>query len=305
MSTLKASQLLSTQELKTLSERSNIKGAIQLAGHLAIMGISGYLWATQSDQWFISLPALVVYGFSFASMFATMHECAHRTAFASNAVNDVVSWFAGLLSFYNGTFYRRYHKWHHRYTQIPGKDPELSDPKPTNWREYLVELSGWNWWTGKLQTHLRVAFGQLESYPFIPEAARQEVMWSVRLQLAVYGIAIALSIFFGQPWFFLYWLLPLMVGQPLLRAILLSEHGGCSHDDNPLTNTRTTLTLFPLRFLMWNMPYHAEHHLYASIPFHQLAEAHEKLRPHFAHIDPGYISVQRKNFIAKFGTAAQ
>jgi hypothetical protein len=41
-----------------------------------------------------------------------------------------------------------------------------------------------------------------------------------------------------------------VVGQPILRFILLAEHTGCTLDDNSLTNTRTTLTLAPLRFLM-------------------------------------------------------
>jgi len=299
---VKPIQLLSAQELSELNERSNAKGALQLTGHLAVMGSSGYLWASQGDRPLLAIVALVIYGFTFASMFATMHECVHRTAFANNRVNDVIAWFAGLLSFYNGTFYRRYHKWHHRYTQIPGKDPELDDRKPTNWRAYLLELSALPWWIGKLKTHFRVAIGRVEDYPFIPETGRAEVIRSVRLQLLVYGVAIALSIAFQQPWFLVYWLLPLAVGQPVLRAILLSEHTGCSYDNNPLSNTRTTLTLFPLRFLMWNMPFHAEHHFCASIPFHALPTAHAKLASHFTHVDPGYISVNR-SIIANFGNA--
>jgi fatty acid desaturase len=63
-------------------------------------------------------------------------------------------------------------------------------------------------------------------------------------------MAISLSFTFSQPWFLIYWLLPLAVGQPILRFILLAEHTDCTLDDNPLANTRTTLTLAPLRFLM-------------------------------------------------------
>ncbi|MFQ3585995.1 MAG: hypothetical protein SNJ85_13950 [Cyanobacteriota bacterium] len=37
------------------------------------------------------------------------------------------------------------------------------------------------------------------------------------------------------------------------------------------------------------MPYHAEHHLYPSIPFHALAKAHEHLQPYLAHLEPGYL----------------
>jgi fatty acid desaturase len=178
-----------------------------------------------------------------------------------------VAWWAGVLSFYNSTFYRRFHKWHHRYTRIPGKDPELTDRTPDSLLRYGLELSGLPWWWGKIQGHSRIALGLIEECEYISEAARDEVIRSTRLQLFVYAMAIGISVFFAQPWFITYWLLPLAVGQPILRFLLLAEHTGCSLDDNSLTNTRTTLTLAPLRFLMWNMPFHAEHHLYASIPY--------------------------------------
>lgn len=286
-------QILSVSELKDLNTRSNRQGLVQLTGHLAVMGVSGYLWGHNLDNWLIALPTVVIYGFSLASMFAVVHECVHRTAFANNRLNDIVAWWAGVLSFYNSTFYRRYHKWHHRYTQINGKDPELEDPKPSNLREYVAEISGFNWWLGKIKTHYRIATGKLDNCPYIAETAKDEVVRSTRLQIAVYGVAIALSIIVGQPWFIIYWFLPLAVGQPILRAILLAEHTGCTNDNNPLTNTRTTLTWFPIKFLMWNMPFHAEHHLYPSIPFHTLPKAHQHLKEHFAHLEGGYLKVNR------------
>jgi len=309
--TQKSSQILSPQELSILNARSNLKGTLQLFGHLALMAISGYLWGTNmmhlSDLWFIALPALVLYGFSFAIMFAPLHEASHRTVFTNNRANDVLCWFAGLLSFYNSTFYRLYHKWHHRYTQIPDKDPELSDRKPTNLKEYIIEISGITWWVGKFRRHFLTAIGNLENCPFIPESSRGEVIRSNRLQLLVYAVAIAISVYFQQPWFITYWMLPLAIGQPILRFLLLAEHTDRPNTDNMLANTRTTLTLAPLRFLIWNISYHAEHHLYASIPFHQLGAAHEKLGSHFECVENGYLNVHRliiANFGAKTGNSA-
>jgi fatty acid desaturase len=252
-----------------------------------------------SDRWFIAIPALVLYGFSFAIMFAPLHESSHRTVFKNNQANDVLCWFAGLLSFYNSTFYRLYHKWHHRYTQILDKDPELSDRKPTNLKEYIIEISGITWWIGKFKRHFLTSIGNLENCPFISESSRAEVIRSNRLQLLVYAVAIAISVYFQQPWFITYWMLPLAVGQPLLRFLLLAEHTDRPNTDNMLANTRTTLTLAPLRFLIWNISYHAEHHLYASIPFHQLGAAHTKLSSHFECVENGYFNVHRQ-IIANF-----
>jgi fatty acid desaturase len=87
----------------------------------------------------------------------------------------------------------------------------------------------------------------------------------------------------------LYWIGPQLLGQPLLRAYLLAEHTGCSMDRNGLTNTRTTLTWAPVRLLMWNMPFHAEHHLYPSIPFFRLPAAHALIGARLARLQPGYV----------------
>lgn len=286
-------QLLTKSMLDSLNQRSNLAGALRFGTHLAIIAATGWCWAQASSWW--QVPALVLYGASLAFMFCSVHECVHRTAFASPRVNDAIAWLAGLLSFYNSSFYRRYHKWHHRYTRIPGKDPELTDLEPKTLPEYLWVLSGIPWWKGKIIGHIKVVLRQFDSCFYLPESAYDSVTRSTRLQLATYGAIFLLSFALGHPWFiFTYWLLPLAVGQPLLRFVLLAEHTGCTYNDNPLANTRTTLTLWPLYLLMWNMPYHAEHHLYPSIPFHALPEVHTVLKDQFETVDSGYIQVNQE-----------
>lgn len=286
-------QILSPAELISLNQRSNLAGTGRLVAHLVVMAVSGYLWGT-APGW-LALPALIIYGASLAFMFCAVHECGHRTAFAHIRVNDAIAWLAGLLSFYNSTFYRRYHQWHHRYTRVPGKDPELEDAEPQTLGQYLWHLTGFSWWTGKIKGHFRAALGELDDCPFLSDSARTEVMHSTQLQLGTYAAVGLAASAVGHPWFLLTgWLLPLAVGQPLLRFVLLAEHTGCTYGDNFLTNTRTTLTLWPLRLLMWNMPYHAEHHLYPSIPFHALPHAHQTLKQHFSSVDLGYLRVNQK-----------
>ena len=114
-------------------------------------------------------------------------------------------------------------------------------------------------------------------------------------------LAIAISLLFQQPWFITLWLLPLAIGQPILRLILLAEHTGCSNDNNSLSNTRTTLTWLPIKLMMWNMSFHAEHHLYPSIPFHALPQAHQELKEHFTVIDRGYLKVNQ-NIVSNFNS---
>jgi fatty acid desaturase len=87
---------------------------------------------------------------------------------------------------------------------------------------------------------------------------------------------------------------PSLLAQPLLRAILICEHTGCTLGENGLTNTRTTLTNPLVRLFMWNMPYHTEHHLYPSIPFHQLPAAHRHIRDRLAHLASSYVAANRE-----------
>lgn len=296
--------LLSLEQLRSLQRRSDREGLLRLAGHVAAIVGSGVLYGLLlhgGAHWALVGVAGIGYGFTLVTMFAAMHESVHRTAFDSRSLNDLVGWFAGLLSFYNSTFYRYYHGDHHRFTQIPGRDPELEDPKPTGLGSYLKEMSGYNWWLGKLQTHGRIALGRVQGYPFLSDTTRPLVVRSVRLQLFGYGLGIAVSGALGEPWFVTHWLLPVALGQPLLRFILLAEHTGCSEDDDALTNTRTTHTLLPVRFLMWEMPYHAEHHRYPALPFFALARAHAVLGSQFVHVAKhGYLGVH-VDFLRRLG----
>jgi fatty acid desaturase len=282
-------------ELLRLQRRSDARGSRRLAGHLAAIGGTGWLYTLaleRSAPVAVSALCAIGFGFTLVTLFAAMHECVHRTAFKSQWLNDGVGWFAGLLSFYNSTFYRPYHGSHHRFTQLPGKDPELEDGKPTGFRSYALELSGVPWWLGKLKTHFTLALGRTDSYPFLTPRTAPRVVRSVRWQLSTYAAASAASVALGQPYFVTYWLLPVAVAQPLLRAILLAEHTGCAENNDALTNTRTTHTLWPVRFLMWEMPYHAEHHRYPALPFFALAEAHRSVGPHLLHVARrGYLGV--------------
>jgi fatty acid desaturase len=288
------STLLPASVLRDINVRSDQAGWIQTLGHAALILASGWVWGNGALPWVVRLPALLLLGWGLAFAFCAMHECGHRTAFASRAVNDAVAWWAGVLSFYNADFYRRYHQWHHRYTNQPGLDPELEDAPPTSRAGYLLQLSGLPWWIAKLRGHWRGLLGDFSANPYIPADAAPAVRASLWRQAAVYGVVLALSLPGGNGFLLWFWLLPLAVGQPLLRFVLLAEHGGCSSSGDGLANTRTTRTLAPLCWLMWNMPYHVEHHLFASVPFHSLAAAHGLIAPRLLHNAPGYLAVHRR-----------
>jgi fatty acid desaturase len=85
------------------------------------------------------------------------------------------------------------------------------------------------------------------------------------------------------------WIVPILLGQPVLRLYLLAEHGDCPQVADMLLNTRTTLTTRLVRFLAWNMPYHAEHHLMPNVPFHHLPRLHARLPGPLGVVADGYV----------------
>jgi fatty acid desaturase len=124
----------------------------------------------------------------------------------------------------------------------------------------------------------------------LSEQAALAITRSVRvMSVAMIGGSAASAVLFGWATPFVYWIAPQLLCQPFLRAYVLAEHTGCTTDRNGLTNTRTTLTNGVVRLFMWNIPFHAEHHLYPSIPFHRLPDAHAAIRDKLRFVQHGYL----------------
>lgn len=279
-------------DLRIIGQRSDLQGALRLAIHLGCIATTGMLVWLTLPYWSLLVPAMLLHGTTLVTMFAPMHECTHRTAFASHRANQIVGWIAGVLSFYNATFYRSFHAWHHRYTQDPTRDPELMFPRADTRSRYLREISTIGFWYRRAVDYGSLALGTAQ-LPFMPDNARRAVQVSVAFQWLIY-LAAATAIALGHTAPLYFFFLPSVLAMPLMRAYLITEHTLCSRDQNFLTNTRTTLANFPIRLLMWNMPFHAEHHLYPAVPFHGLPELHDQIGERFMHVAPGYIATNRR-----------
>lgn len=159
---------------------------------------------------------------------------------------------------------------HHKHTNDPLNDPELETPKPQTSSDYILHISGLPYWKSVAIMIWKQARGEV-SAPYLPARAERKVMWQARSLIALYGFTLIL-VLFGQSWIFWCWMLPLVLGQPFLRAYLLAKHGLCPQVANMFENTHTTFTNRVIRFLAWNMPYHAEHHAYPAVPFYKLPQ---------------------------------
>jgi fatty acid desaturase len=280
-------RVLSPAELHALSRRANWPGAVRLSIHAALLVGTGW-WLVVAQSW-ATVPAFLAFGLVQVALFAPAHEMMHQTAFASRRANAIFGWLAACPSLLNQQFYSSFHLAHHRHTQIKGEDPELDlDPTDTLGR-YVWRVLGVPYWRLRLLVIRNAWRGDLSAYPYVTAKAAPGVISSVRaMSLVMGGGAIASALLWGWQTPLLFWIGPQLLCQPFLRAYVLAEHTGCTEDRNGLTNTRTTLTNAVVRLVMWNMPYHAEHHLYPSIPFHRLVDAHGMLRERLGFIQRGY-----------------
>jgi len=280
---------LSTDEKRALMARSDLRGLIHLGGHLGLIGLC--LWGNVAGEGVLRWLAMAGQGVAMVFLFTAMHECSHATAFRSRWLNRAVGYIAGMVLLIAPTWFFHFHQAHHRFTQDPDRDPELASPKPRNIASYLLYLSGVPFWAG----NLRVLAGNAAARrtdDYVAEIVRDAVVREARLMLAAWaiiGTALALA-----GWLVPYLILPLLIGQPFLRAYLLAEHVGCDEGEgNMLANSRTLLTTLPVRLLAWNMPFHAEHHSFPAVPFHALPRLHQVMKGEISCLEAGYISFHR------------
>lgn len=283
-------RLLEPAVLKALSRRSTSRGAVQLLLHLCMLATSSLLVAWARETPALLLPAMVLHGWLLLALFAPLHETAHHTAFASRRLNASIGWLCGLPAFFNWHYYQLFHFAHHRHTQDAARDPELTPAAPRSRVEYLARLTGWHTWKGRVVVMTRLALGRADAFWFVPDVSRARLVASARGQLALTLLVVSGAILAGHGVALLgFWIAPVLLAMPLMRGYLLVEHTGCSDDADGLANTRTTISNVFVRLSMWNMPFHAEHHLFPSIPFHALPAVHRRIAGLLHHVSPGYL----------------
>jgi len=275
--------------LSNLNEIQDRAGLWHLAGHFGlIMGLA--IWI--ASGWPLWQIAVLAQGIAICFLFTLEHEATHKTPFRTLWINEWVGRICGLLIAQPFEWFRYFHLAHHRYTNIPDKDPELiGGGKPETIGDYIVHVTGIPFWVSVIDRTIGSAFGR-DPGDYVPKRAHARVRSEAKWMLIIYGAA--LGSLFLSPILFWIWFLPCLVGQPFLRLYLLAEHGRCAYVANMLENTRTTYTNRAIRFLAWNMPYHVEHHTLPMVPFHKLPELHGHMRDHLQVTSKGYSEFTRE-----------
>jgi fatty acid desaturase len=273
---------LPTELREAMTARSDGPGLRHLALHLGAIFLVGALIAAAVPGWWALLP---VQGVLIVFLFTLEHEATHRTPFASARLNDEVGRAAGFLLLLPFEWFRYFHLAHHRWTNIDGKDPELLGGKPETLWAWLWHVSGLPYWWSGLRLMAALVAGRAEG-DYLPETAKPRIVAEAR-GMAVGYLVVGVGLIWS-PLLWWVWILPVLLGQPVLRLYLLAEHGDCPRVANMFQNTRTTFTNRLMRFLAWNMPYHTEHHVWPAVPFHRLPEVHQLMRDELQVTAEGY-----------------
>jgi fatty acid desaturase len=284
-------------QLRALSGKSNAPAFLRVLLQYALIAANATaIWLVQQrfgGGW--AMPLVALQGFIVSFQFMLVHETAHRTAFRSRWPNLLFGHVSGAAIVLPYEYYTEFHWDHHRYTQDAAQDPELvfRDP-PRSLAMLVFAFSGITQVLKRLQLMLRHAITGKVTVPWVPAAKHRLTVREARLYILAYLALAAISAAFGSTLLLWIWVGPILVGQFMLRPYLLSEHTGCGHTRSAFENTRTTHTNALMRWFTWNMPYHAEHHAYPSVPFHALPALNRLVDDRIRHKGHGYHRVVRE-----------
>ncbi|MEO1318009.1 MAG: fatty acid desaturase [Pseudomonadota bacterium] len=250
-------RLVDPKRLRTLMQRSDLRGALQLGSHFGAIALSGTaLWMLWGTLW--AVPVFMLHGVLLNFLYAGQHELSHGTVFRTKWPNILFGRLIGFLMLYPRDFDRIQHWAHHQHTQNWEKDGELVR-EPYTLRSYLLWFWGPTYWWSRVTRLFRLGRGVVLE-PYVRPDEHATVIREARVYLALYATIAAVSVAAGSWAAVILWLAPMLTMKFVHQLQNTIEHLGLSHENDILQNTRTTRTNAIMRWLCWQMPYHTAHH---------------------------------------------
>ncbi len=297
---------MARDELLSLQQRQNIPSLIRLTLQLGAFVLVAVLVVFASSFSLVAALSTILLAAIWSTLFAPFHECTHRTAFRSRRLNAIGTWLSGIPFGMSPTAYRIFHYAHHRYTNDPAKDPERGGgPQTASWPDNKI---GWfsmisGLWLLRLKVTFMVKFSLLPTArwdtvaPWAPPELRNRIAWETRV-VAVVWLGLVVAAIAAMPG--ARWLLVALILSHVFQAVwLTTEHKGLPFEGTILARTRTMQPSAVVRWWLWNMNYHAEHHAWPAVPWHALPALHERIAQHLDYQERGYWGFHLKVFGGK------
>jgi fatty acid desaturase len=240
--------------------------------HYAIWLGCGWVAITTTSL-ILEIAAIVMAGISLSALSVLLHEASHDHFTRNPKIDRWIGFICGLPLAFSGSGYRVMHPLHHRYLRTP-EDPDDIENLTRN-----VKLLRF------LYTFL-FFFGVSLYIVVVPAKAvargtRAEKIRVLAEVAAILAIVAAGWIFLPAPVMVKAWLLPLLVGGQVANMRGIAEHG-MTTPGNELINARTVTTNPVFSFLMCNINYHLDHHLYPGIPWYKVPRVNAILEEEYA-----------------------
>jgi fatty acid desaturase len=274
--------------LARLNQRSDLLGAAQTLGHLAIIGLTGaaafYAWSIGSV--ILLIPALFLHGGVYHFLLNGFHELCHSSVFRTKWLNTFFLYLVSFISGHNPILFWASHQEHHKFTLHPPDDLEVTLPVKLTLAGFLrsgiVNFDGiYHHFRGQIRLALGIIDGEWANYLFPadkPEARRRLFAWT-RFSLLGHLAIVVASIASGYWIFILLITLAPFYGGLVQHLCNNTQHSGLADDVTDYRLCTRTITLNPLlQFLYWHMNFHIEHHMYAAVPCYNLPKLHAAIR---------------------------
>ncbi len=220
----------------------------------------------------LSILGYLIGGLSLSTLSVLAHEASHNLFTRNQKIDRWIGFIVGTPILFSAAGYRVMHPLHHKYVREAGDPDNL---------ENITKSSFWLRWL-----YIFVFFFAVYLYlVMVPvnaiiRAPRREKILVLIEWLAMMAIIAIGWIFLPSHWMVEGWLFPLIVAGQVANIRGIAEHG-MTTSGNELTDTRTVTTHPVLSFLMCNINYHLEHHLYPGIPWYNLPKAHRILKAQY------------------------
>jgi fatty acid desaturase len=265
---------LSRPQLAELRLRGNCRPALYMVAVFTAI-VATVMLAARWPHPALLVPCLLVIGALQHHLSIIQHEAVHYLLFTNRRLNDLAGGLAAYPIFF--TMGYRHTHWKHHRSLGHDDDPDLCNyvDYPNDIR-YLIFDIIWN------------VTGAAAAHQFIKQALAGRPRPTGRFDRELVGVAMVQATLLGVFWvggvwelYFLLWILPLVtIAKSLTHFRNVVEHAQLRDLGDPELSRCRTVLCNPIEgffFAPMNFNYHAEHHFYMGIPYHQLPRCHELL----------------------------
>ena len=283
----------------------------QIANTLIPYVVLWYLmFLSLSVSWWITVPLAILAGAFLVRVFIIFHDCGHGSFFRSRAANDIWGFLCGMLTFTPYYHWRWEHSMHHA-TSGDLDRRGTGDVWTMTVQEYLESSRGKRF-AYRLARNPILLFVIAPFYVFVirhrlPQARasrreRYSVYW---MNLAILGVAVAMTVLFGLKAYLLIQLIVLMVAgsagfwlfyvQHQFEGAYWERRDQWDYAAAALRGSSFYKLPGVLQWFSGNIGFHHIHHLSPRIPNYNLEKCHNA-NPLFQQVKPVTLFASFKSF---------